>query len=187
MRIWSRIAGRYSSGCARPSSTASSMACTDASGARRSWLAQATSCRRASKRRSIDSAMPLNARPSSDSSRGPCSVARAPRSPAASSLEALRSRSIGLITHRPKSSAPTTADNAAADETARIFASSCMWNITHPDASTAASGSTTAKSASAASCSRTVGSSRSPYAASSPAIERRGREDERDLGHGVNR
>ena len=44
---------------ARPSSTASSIACIDASGVRRSWLAWATSSRRASKSRSSSPAIRL--------------------------------------------------------------------------------------------------------------------------------
>ena len=47
-RTCSCRAGRYSSGSASPSSIASSIACIEASGVRRSWLAHATSSRRAS-------------------------------------------------------------------------------------------------------------------------------------------
>ena len=72
----------YSSGSARPSSIASSMALIEATGVRRSWLAAATSSRRASKRPSRFAAISLNDRPSSASSRGPLSGARAARSPA---------------------------------------------------------------------------------------------------------
>ena len=50
-RTCSRRTGRYSAGSPRPSSSASSIACMLASGVRRSWLAQATSSRRVSKRR----------------------------------------------------------------------------------------------------------------------------------------
>ena len=50
----------YSSGRASPSLIASIIACIEASGVRRSWLAHATSSRRASKRRSIESAIALN-------------------------------------------------------------------------------------------------------------------------------
>ena len=51
-RVCSWSGRRYSSGVARPSSIASSIAAIEAIGVRRSWLAAATSSRRASKRRS---------------------------------------------------------------------------------------------------------------------------------------
>ena len=70
-RTWSCNAGRYSSGSANPSSSASSIAVIEASGVRRSWLAQATSWRRASNSSSIEPAISLKLLPSSASSRGP--------------------------------------------------------------------------------------------------------------------
>ena len=53
-----------------------------------------------------------------------------------------------------------------------------MWNMTQPERSTAASGRQTASSASPASCSRTVGSSRRPSASDEPDAERRQRDDD---------
>ena len=52
--------GKARRGSTRPSSSASSIACMLASGVRRSWLAQATSSRRASKSRSRLAAISLN-------------------------------------------------------------------------------------------------------------------------------
>ena len=69
----------------------------------------------------------------------------------------------------PTSSAAASAVEADAAATARIFTSSCMWNITSPPRITAASGSATASSASPTSCRRTVGSSRSASASAIPA------------------
>ena len=57
----------------------------------------------------------------------------------------MRSSSIGLTIQWATRSAPITAESADAAETARIFTSSCMWNITQPDARTAPSGSATAR------------------------------------------
>ena len=149
-------------GSARPSSIASSMAVIDAIGVRRSWLAAATSSRRASKRPSRLAAISLNDRPSSASSRGPSSGARARRArrrrAAPKPAAAVRCcRAIEV----PRASAAATAAEAAAAATARIFTSSPMWNITQPERSTARSGSSTASSASPISCRRSVGSSRS--------------------------
>ena len=68
--------GSVSSGAARPSSSASSIACMFASGVRRSWLAQATSSRRASNSRSRLAAISLNDAARSATSAGPDSGAR---------------------------------------------------------------------------------------------------------------
>ena len=62
----------------------------------------------------------------------------------------------------------TTAAVAEPAATASIFRSAPMWNITQPDASTAASGTQTETSASPASWSQTVGAARSRYATASP-------------------
>src|SRR5207244_12433171 len=97
--------------------------CRNESGVRRSWLAPATSWRRASNRRSIESAILLKAAASSTSSCGPRSAARAARSPPATTPETSRNRSSGPTIQRPSKSAPATAERAAADETARILAS----------------------------------------------------------------
>ena len=71
VRTRSPSAGMYSCGSASPSSIASIIACIDASGVRRSWLAHATSSRRASKSRSIESAIALTERATSATSTGP--------------------------------------------------------------------------------------------------------------------
>ena len=98
------------------------------------------------------------------SSRG----ARAESSPSASLREAMRSSSIGLTIQWATSRAPITAERAEAAETARILTSSCMWNITQPEARTAPSGSATARNVSPISWRRTVGSSRTRSAAAIP-------------------
>ena len=171
-------AGRYSSGSASPSSIASSIACIEASGVRRSWLAQATSSRRASKSRSIDSAIALNDPTHLRELAGAFLAARARRDRLRRASPRSRAAArAGRRIQRASRSAPTTAESAAAEETARILASSCMWNITQPEASTPPSGRTTASSASPASCSRTVGSSRSSERGGDPdgdRAERRG-------------
>ncbi len=122
-----------------------------------SWLAAAMSSRRASKRLSSSDAIALNDRPSFASSRGPPVGARAVRSPSASRSEAALSSSRGRVIDAASTRATATALAAAPAATARIFTSAPMWNITHPDSSTAASGSTTASSPNAASCARTAG------------------------------
>ena len=86
--------GRTPRASARSSSTASSIACMLASGVRRSWLAQATSSRRVSKRRRRLSPISLKEEASSATSAGPCSGTRTSRSPRASSTDASRTRSI---------------------------------------------------------------------------------------------
>ena len=83
VRTCSRSTGTYSSGAARPSSTASSIACMFASGVRRSWLAHATSSRRVSKSRRRLSPISLNDVARSAISVGPPSGTRASRSPRA--------------------------------------------------------------------------------------------------------
>ena len=108
-----------------------------ASGVRRSWLAHATSSRRASKRRSMLPAISLNDAASSASSRGPAlgrarvevAARRAPRTRRGAGPAGARSTGRGT---RPATTA-TVADAAA---TARIFTSSPMWNITQPESST---------------------------------------------------
>ena len=62
-----------------------------------------------------------------------------------------------------------------------------MWNITQPEASTPASGSTTANSASPTSWSLTVGNSRRSECRRQTDGDRAESEEESDLDHGVNR
>ena len=107
-------APRYSSGCARPSSIASSMAVIDATGVRRSWLAAAMSSRRASKRLSSSEAIALNELPSCASSRGPPVGARTVRSPCASRSADALSFSSGRVIDAASTSATATALAAAA-------------------------------------------------------------------------
>ena len=87
-RTCSRRTGTYSPGSPRPSSSASSIACMLASGVRRSWLAQATSSRRVSKRRPRFAPISLKDAASSATSAGPPSGARASRFPPANSTDA---------------------------------------------------------------------------------------------------
>src|SRR5262249_9977177 len=70
---------------------------------------------------------------------------------------------------RGSTSAAIPAAAAEPAATARILRSAPMWNITQPDASTAASGTPTESAASPASCSQTVGARRSANAAARPA------------------
>ena len=106
-----------------------------ASGVRRSWLAHATSSRRASKRCSTLAAISLN------DAREVCELSRAVlgrtcREVAARQLDdARRIRSIEFAIERVRTSAAPTAADADAAVTARIFTSSPMWNITQPEES----------------------------------------------------
>ena len=86
-------------------------------------------------------------------------------------------------------SAATIAVSADAAVTARIFTSSPMWNMTQPESSTAPSGSRTARKASPASCSRTVGSRRRRYASASPtaSVATATSAASRSCDHGGNR
>src|SRR5207302_1691636 len=120
----------------------------DAIGARRSWLAQATSSRRASKSCSSPAAIALNESASSAISRAPPTGARVESSPAARDWEAAPTRRSDAVIARARTSAATTAAVADPAATARIFTSAPMWNITQPDSSTAASGTQTAIKAS---------------------------------------
>ena len=108
-RTWSRIAGRYCSGGASPSSTASSIAWSEASGVRRSWLAWATSSRRASKSRSSSARHAVEGRPQLGELAGTGLGGAGARSPPASASLARRTRSTGPMTERATSSAPTRA------------------------------------------------------------------------------
>ena len=135
------------------------MAWSDAIGVRRSWLAQATSSRLASKSSERFDAISLNECESSASSAGPPSSARAERSPAASAADELRRWSSRWTMPWARKRPTSTAADADALATARILTSSPMWNMTQPERSTAPSGKTTASSASPASCRRTVGRS----------------------------
>ena len=185
-RACSWSGARYSSGWARPSSIASSMAVIDATGVRRSWLAAAMSSRRASKRLSSSEAIALNELPSLASSRGPPVGARTVRSPCARrSAEAL-SCSSGRVIDAASTRATATALAAAAAATARIFTSAPMWNITQPDSSTAASGRRTASSPKAASCARTADKPAQRQRAEQADGERRERDDDREMNHGTN-
>ena len=164
----SRSTGRVVSGSTRPSSSASSIACMFASGVRRSWLAHATSSRRASKSRSRLSAISLNEAARSATSAGPDSGARTARSPPARRAEASRTRSTEPTIEWASTSPATIATVADAAETARIFTSSPMWKATQPDRRTEASGRQTESAASPASCSLRLGSSRNRSTATSP-------------------
>ena len=157
------------------------------SGVRRSWLAQATSSRRASKSRSIDSAIALNDPPICASSRAPSWGARVARSPAASWAEAARSRSSGFTIQRASSNAPTTAESAAADETARILASSCMWNITQPEARTPAEGEHDREQREPGELQADGRQQPEQKRRDDPDGDGAEREEDGDLGHGVNR
>ena len=79
----------------------------------------------------------------------------------------------------------TTAIAAAVADTARIFTSSPMWNITQPESSTEASGRPTASAASAASWTRTVGNERSTEARTRPDCQRRDCDGEAVEDHGA--
>jgi hypothetical protein len=146
-----------------------SIACIEAIGVRRSWLAQATSSRRASKSAARREAISLKEAASWASSAGPSAGAVTARSPAASSIEAARRRSILRAIDRASSSAAPTEAKAAPVVTVRIFTSAPMWNMTQPDRSTAASGTVVERRARPASCSLTVGSRRSRIEAAKPA------------------
>ena len=96
----SRSTGRSSSGSTRPSSRASSIACMLASGVRRSWLAHATSSRRASNSCSRLAAISLNDEARSATSAGPRLgrahrevAAREPRRRVADTLDGAHDRS----------------------------------------------------------------------------------------------
>ena len=92
-RVCSSSDGNASAGAITPSCRASSIAWMFASGVRRSWLAQATSSRRASNNRSRLAAIWLNDAASSSISAGPVLGARTVRSP---SGQASRSISDGV-------------------------------------------------------------------------------------------
>src|SRR5262249_20218330 len=94
-------------------------------------------------------------------SRAPPAGARAERSPAASCADAALTRPIDCDVQRASRRPAPTAAVAEQAATARIFVSAPMWNITHPDARTTASGTHTETSASPASWSQTVGAARS--------------------------
>ena len=81
----------------------------------------------------------------------PPTGARAERSPSASRAEASLTRRIDCEIQRDSSSPAATAAVAEPAATASTFRSAPMWNITQPDASTAASGTHTETSASPAS------------------------------------
>ena len=176
------------SGSARPSSIASSIAAIEATGVRRSWLAAATSSRRASKRLSRFAAIALNERPSSASSRGPPSGARRRgrrrRARAEADREDARS---GARSTLPSTSAAATAAEADAAATARIFTSSPMWNITQPESSTASERQHDREQREPAEL--------QPHGRQQPQRERRGEADgergrgdgERERDHGTNR
>src|SRR5262249_32426743 len=78
-------------------------------------------------------AIPLKAAPSSAISVGPCSGARAERSPPASAPDTARSRSTGAVIDLPTSSAAAIATVEEAAATARMTTSAPMWNIATPD------------------------------------------------------
>ena len=168
-RAWSRSGPMYSSAPRRRrrSPRASPRSKRSACGGRGLRRRRARGGRRRGARGSA--AISLNARPSSASSRGPVTGARTPRSPAATCAEASRSRSMRVAIEAPSARLAATAADAAAAATARILTSSPMWNMTQPERSTTASGSSTARSASPISWSRTVGRSRSATVAASPA------------------
>ena len=94
------------------------------------------------------------------SSRAPPAGARAVRSPAASRADAALTRSIDCDVQRASRSPAPTAAVAEQAATARIFVSAPMWNIAHPEANTATSGTQTDTSARPASWSHTVGAAR---------------------------
>ena len=119
--------------------------------------------------RSSRIAISLNAAPSSATSVGPCSGARAERSPSASAPDTARSRSTGSVIDLPTTSAAAIATVEEAAATARMTTSAPMWNIATPDRSTAASGSPTASKARPASRALTLGKSRRTKAPASPA------------------
>ncbi len=108
-----------------------------ASGVRRSWLAHATSSRRASNSRSRFAAISLNEPASSATSVGPDSGARTVRSPCESATDASRTRSIEPAIERARNEAADHRHRRRGGETARILTSSPMWNMTQPERSTA--------------------------------------------------
>ncbi len=132
-------------------------------------------------------AISLKERPSSASSRGPLSGARALRSPAASAPDATRSRSIRRAIEVPSPSAAATATSAEAAATARIFTSSPMWNITQPERSTAASGSATASSAKPRELEADGREQAQEEGGREPGREGRSRDDEGERDHGTKR
>ena len=118
-----------------------------ARGVRRSWLAQATSSRRASKSCSRFAAISLNdraelgelGRPGFGRTCGQVAGReRAPRRP--------QTRSSGPRSSGREAAPRAERRGADAAATARIFTSSPMWNITQPESRTAASGTPTASS-----------------------------------------
>ena len=113
--------------------------------------------------------MRLKVAPSSASSAGPSSGARAPRSPAASASLARRMRATGSSTERATSSAPTSAAVADALATASTVRSWPESNISTPEAMTAARGSTTATSARATTLPRRLGMRPARRARATPA------------------
>ncbi len=104
--------------------------------------------------------MALNESASSAISRAPPVGARAERSPAARRAAAAPTRAIDCEVQRASRSPAPTAAVAEQAATARIFVSAPMWNITQPEARTAASGTHTDTSARPASWSHTVGAAR---------------------------
>ncbi len=171
-------------GSTRPSSSASSIACMFASGVRRSWLAQATSSRRASNRRSRLAAISLNEAARSATSAGPDSGARTLRSPAAS-LRGRVADALDRARDRPgehqAGDRPRRSPSPA--ETARILTSSPMWNATQPESSTDASGRQTESAARPASCNRRLGRRRSSTTATSPTASVSDADGDRGLDH----
>ena len=109
------------------------------------------------------------------------------RSPPASSAAASASRSIGCSIERGEDERGASATEADAALTARIFTSSPMWNITHPEASTTTSGRQTATTASPTSRRRRVGSRAQREGDREADGERRERDDERGQDHGMSR
>ena len=164
----SRRTGVVASGVTSPSSSASSIACMFASGVRRSWLAHATSSRRASNRRSRLAAISLKDAARSATSAGPDSGARTLRSPAATCADASRTRSTEREIDRARTRPAITATVADPAETARILTSSPMWNATQPESSTDVSGRQTESAARPASCNRRLGRRRRSTTAPSP-------------------
>ena len=112
--------------------------------------------------------MRLNDAPSSASSAGPPSGARALRSPAANRCEALRIVSRGLTRLRARRKAPSKPIDVTAPVMKMKSASSPIWNMTRPETSTAPRGRITATSARPMSWRRTDRSVRKRNAASVP-------------------
>ena len=185
VRTCSRSAGRYRSGSASPSSSASSIACMFASGVRRSWLAQATSWRRASKSPSTLAAISLKLVASSASSVGPSSGARAARSPRARAADAERTRSIEPPIRRATSSAPASAAVEDATATRRIVMSWPELNIATPESVTAARGRQTAVERERDELQPDAAETRKEDSRDQPGAEGCDRHDDRERDHGA--